>query len=142
MTAVDLLTVLAGTLALVLAGALVLACARVLRAATALERATREFTEVAVPAAHELSRAAEHAVGEVERLERLVEVAGSIGDRVDTATEATYRALTSPVIKGVAFASGTRRAARRLRGGDVGAAGDAVSAGVHDRRRAGEADRG
>ena len=53
--------------------------------------------------------------GEVERIDDLLDVATAIGDRVDSATEVTYKALTSPVIKGVAFASGTRRAAQRLR---------------------------
>ncbi len=76
-----------------------------------------------MPAVEELRVAAHHAVAEVDRIDALVELAGSIGERVDTATEATYRALTSPVIKGVALASGTRRAAQRLRGtsemGDV-----------------------
>ena len=69
-----------------------------------------------MPAVEELRAAAGHAMDEIERIDALVEVAGSIGERVDTAIEATYRALTSPVIKGVALASGTRRAAQRLRG--------------------------
>ncbi len=72
----------------------------------------------ALPAIDELRAAAADAADQVDRVDALVEVAGAIGDRVDTATEATYRALTSPVIKGVALASGTRRAAQRLRGGD------------------------
>jgi hypothetical protein len=116
MDAWDLLSVLCGVLALGAAMALSLACARLLRAARALEQATEAFEAAAVPAIEELRSATRHAVGEVDRIDALVEVAGAIGDRVDTATEATYRALTSPVIKGVAFASGTRRAARRLRG--------------------------
>lgn len=116
MDALDLLTVLCGVLALGTAVVLALAAARLLRAARSLEAATAEFEHVAVPAVEELRAATRFAVGEVDRIDALVEVAGSIGERVDTATEATYRALTSPVIKGVAFASGTRRAAQRLRG--------------------------
>lgn len=116
MDALDLLTVLCGVLALGAAVALSLACSRLLRAARQLEAATQAFEQAATPAVEELRAATEFAVGEVDRIDALVEVAGSIGERVDTATEATYRALTSPVIKGVALASGTRRAARRLRG--------------------------
>ena len=108
MDALDLLTVLCGVLALATAAVLALASARLLRAARSLEEVTAEFERVAVPAVEELDAAARFAVGEVDRIDALVEVAGSIGERVDTATEATYRALTSPVIKGVAFASGTR----------------------------------
>lgn len=116
MTALDLLSVICAVLALAAAATLALLAGRALRAARELETATRIFTEQAVPAVTELRAAAQRATGEVDRIDELLEVAGSIGDRVDSATEATYRALTSPVIKGVAFASGTRRAASRLRG--------------------------
>lgn len=116
MTALELLTVLCAVAALGAAVTLAVLSVRVLRAARGLEAATAAFDEVATPAVAELRAAAKQAVGEVDRLDDLLEVAGSIGQRVDTATEVTYRALTSPVIKGVAFASGTRRAAGRLRG--------------------------
>jgi hypothetical protein len=115
MTALELLTVLCGVASLAAAVVLSLLASRTLRAARRLEAATRAFEQVAIPAAEELRDAAHRAVDEVDRLDDLLEVAGSIGQRVDTATEATYRALTSPVIKGVALASGTRRAAGRLR---------------------------
>jgi hypothetical protein len=116
MDALDLLTLLCGVLALGAAVALSLTCSRLLRAAQSLETAASAFEEAAVPAVEELRAAARAASDEVDRIDALVEVAASIGERVDTATEATYRALTSPVIKGVALASGTRRAAQRLRG--------------------------
>jgi hypothetical protein len=117
MTALDLLTVLCGVLALGAACFLAVVSARLLRAARALESATEVFESEATPAVAELREAVRRATGEVDRIDDLLEVAGSIGERVDTATEATYKALTSPVIKGVALASGTRRAAQRLRGG-------------------------
>lgn len=137
MDAVDLITVLCGVLALAVAAALALVCARLARAVRALERATAAFEDEAVPAVQQLRSAAERAVGDVDRLDDLLDVATAVGERVDTATEATYRALTSPVIKGVALASGTRRAAQRLRGRDepVPIAGD------HERRRGGGAHR-
>lgn len=116
MDALDLLTVLSGVLALGLSAAAAVLCARLARSARALEAAVRQFEDEAVPAVQELRAAAGRATGQVDRIDDLVQVATAIGDRVDTATEATYRALTSPVIKGVAIASGTRRAAQRLRG--------------------------
>lgn len=116
MTALELATVLCAVAALGASVALALLCARVSRAARDLEAAAHAIDRVATPALEELRTAAARAVGEVDRLDDLLEVAGSIGQRVDTATEVTYRALTSPVIKGVALASGTRRAASRLRG--------------------------
>jgi hypothetical protein len=115
-TALDLLTVLCGLLALAAAGALAATSARMLRAARDLESARDRFLAEAVPAVEELRDAAARASAEVERVDELIDLAGSIGDRLDSATEATYRALTTPVIKGQALASGTRRAAGRLRG--------------------------
>ena len=120
MDALELLTVVCAVLALAAAAVLSLLCARVLRAAHALDEAVSSFTEAVEPAVEELRSAASAAVGEVERLDDLLDVANAVGDRLDTATEATYRALTSPVIKGVALASGTRRVAQRLSGRDTG----------------------
>ena len=119
MDALELLTVVCAVLALAAAAVLSLLCARVLRAAHALDQAVSSFTEAVEPAVEELRSAASAAVGEVERLDDLLDVANAVGDRLDTATEATYRALTSPVIKGVALASGTRRVAQRLSGRDT-----------------------
>lgn len=120
MTALELLTVICAFLALATAAILSVLAARTVRVARELSAASQKFTDEALPAIEELKAAARLASGEVERIDDLLEVAGSIGARVDTATEATYRALTSPLIKGVAFASGTRRAARRIRGGKNG----------------------
>ncbi len=118
MDALELVTVLCAVLALAMSAAFAVLCSRVLHAARSLEDATRAFDEVATPAVEQLSLAAARATDEVDRLEDLLDVATAVGERVDTATEATYRALTSPVIKGVALASGTRRAVGGLRGRD------------------------
>ena len=116
MSAVDLVNILCAVLALCFAAALAVLSGRVLRSVQALNAATELFIAEAVPAVQELREAAGRASCEVDRIDDLLLVAGAIGDRVDSATEATYRALTSPVIKSVALASGTRRAARRFRG--------------------------
>lgn len=115
MSAVDLVAVVLAVLALGVAAAAAVVCTRALAAARALEAAAGELAAVAVPAVEELRLAAERATSEVDRVENLLDVATSVGRRLDGASEATYRALTSPVIKGVALASGTRRAAERLR---------------------------
>ena len=135
MDALELLTVVCAVLALAAAAVLTLLCSRVLRAATALDDAVTSFTESVEPAVAELRSAATAAVGEVERLDDLLEVANAVGDRLDTATEATYRALTSPVIKGVALASGTRRVAQRLSGRDIDLRTADQSDGRRSRRR-------
>lgn len=116
MDAVELLTVMCAVLALAAAATLSWLCSKVWSAARALDEAVTGFEQSVAPAVEELRSAAAAAVGEVERLDDLLDVANAVGDRLDTATEATYRALTSPVIKGVALASGTRRVAQRLSG--------------------------
>ena len=51
----------------------------------------------------------------VDRLENLIDVASSVTGTVDSATAATVRVLSNPVIKTAAIARGTRKAARRLK---------------------------
>ncbi|HPU38292.1 MAG TPA: hypothetical protein PLS63_01875 [Microthrixaceae bacterium] len=124
MSAIDLVVVLLGVLALGAAVALTMTNTRMRRATAELERSVAELDAVrlafetnAADALNELHATVIRAGAQVDEVEALVDVANAIGDRVDTATEATYRALTSPVIKTVALASGTRRAARKLRPG-------------------------
>jgi hypothetical protein len=98
-SAIDLVAVVVAVLgALALAGACVAffaAAARLRSAAEELEAASEEFRDAAEP---------------------LLDLSDGIGQRVQGATGVTYRALTTPVIKGAAVAEGTRRAARRLGG--------------------------
>lgn len=115
MATADLLTVLVAVVALGLAVTCAVLAVRLVMATRALHAAVDAFEAEAVPAVQELRTAVRQAGREVERLDELVDVATAIGTKVDSATDVTYRALTSPVIKGVAIASGTRRAARRLR---------------------------
>lgn len=115
MTAPDLVALLLAVLALGVSAAAAVVCVRALAAARALARATEELESQALPALAELRDAVRRADGQVDRVDDLLDVATSIGQRIDGATDATYRVLTSPVIKGVALATGTRRAAERLR---------------------------
>lgn len=116
MTALELLTVLFAVLALLLAMGLAVVCYRLALLVRRLGRALDEFQSEALTAAAQITRVADAAVDDVARVEALLDLSESIGARVDSASEATYRALTSPIIKGLALASGTRRAAERLRG--------------------------
>jgi hypothetical protein len=90
----------------------------------ALVRTLRALREVAgllrtetVPVLDDLRDTVDAANAEIERLDRLVTTAESVTGTVDSASRLAYIAMANPVIKGVAFASGTARAARRLRGG-------------------------
>ena len=73
------------------------------------------FHDTAVPAAVDLASSAQLAAHQVERLENLIDVASSVTDTMDSATAATVRVLSNPVIKTAAIARGTRKAARRLK---------------------------
>ncbi|MGH9123605.1 MAG: hypothetical protein ACRDZ8_02625 [Acidimicrobiales bacterium] len=55
------------------------------------------------------------ASGQLERADRLLGAAESISTRVDTASRQVYETLANPVVKVMAFGTGTRTAARRLR---------------------------
>jgi hypothetical protein len=117
MSAIDLAALILAAVALAAVAALALVCARLVRVVGELRDATAEFEASALPAAHELEAAAQSASTQVDRLDDLIRTTGNITSTVDNATQATFKALSNPVIKGAAIASGTSRAAKRLRGG-------------------------
>lgn len=91
-------------------------------ALVALTRTLRALRDVAtlmrtesVPVLHDLHDTVLAANQELERFDRLVSTAESVTGTVDSASRLAYLAMANPVIKGVAFASGTAKAARRLR---------------------------
>jgi hypothetical protein len=91
-------------------------------ALVALTRTLRALRDVAtlmrtesVPVLHDLHDTVAAANHELERFDRLVSTAESVTGTVDSASRLAYMAMANPVIKGVAFASGTAKAARRLR---------------------------
>ena len=69
----------------------------------------------ATPVLDDLRDTVEAANYEIMRLDGLVTTAESVTGTVDSASRLAYIAMANPVIKGVAFASGTAKAARRLR---------------------------
>jgi hypothetical protein len=108
--------------AVIVAGCSVLAVALLTVALIALVRTLRAMRDVAhllrtetVPILDDLRDTVDVANHEIERLDRLVTTAESVTGTVDSASRLAYIAMANPVIKGVAFASGTAKAARRLR---------------------------
>ena len=126
MTATEFLLVCMAVLgSLAFAGASValwVAAVRMREASARMDSATENFNRVTNELVEQLGESAERAAGEVERVEHLLDLSEGIAERLDGTTAATYRAITSPVIKGAALAEGTKRAARRL-GGRRGVAG-------------------
>jgi hypothetical protein len=108
--------------AVIVAGASVVAVVLLAVALVALVRTLRAQREVAelmrtetVPVLDDLRDTVRGANIELERFDRLVTTAESVTGTVDSASRLAYLAMANPVIKGVAFASGTAKAARRLR---------------------------
>lgn len=81
-----------------------------------LDKATKRFNDEVIPAVERLEVSAKDASGQVDRLNDLITTTAAVTETVDQATQVTVRALSNPVIKGAAFAKGTKRAAKRLRG--------------------------
>ena len=67
-----------------------------------------------VPVVAELGETVRAANVELERVDSLLGTAESISGTVDSASRLAYLALSNPVIKALAVASGTGRAARSL----------------------------
>ena len=80
-----------------------------------LRRSMQELRDEALPAVAELRATVGAAGAELERVDALLGTAENVTATVDSASRLAYLALSNPVIKVLAFAAGTGRAARRLR---------------------------
>lgn len=80
-----------------------------------LRRSVEELRREALPAVAELRATVGAATAELERVDGLLGTAENVTATVDSASRLAYLALSNPVIKVLAFASGTGRAARRFR---------------------------
>ena len=89
---------------------------RLIRTLKALREVASLLRTETVPVLEDLRDTVDAANHEIVRLDRLVTTAESVTGTVDSASRLAYIAMANPVIKGVAFASGTAKAARRLRG--------------------------
>jgi hypothetical protein len=102
----------ASVAAVVLLAVTVVAITRTLKALRQVATLMRTET---VPVLDDLRDTVHAANYELKRFDRLVSTAESVTGTVDSASRLAYLAMANPVIKGVAFASGTAKAARRLR---------------------------
>lgn len=118
MTAVDLAAVIAAVAALGVVVALTLVVGRLTRTTTELAQALTEVRDEALPALREATEVVRHAGEEAERVTEILDAAEVLSQRMDGASKAAYVALSRPVIKTAAAASGAQRAARKLRGRD------------------------
>jgi hypothetical protein len=127
-SATDLAAVIVAACSVVAVVLLAVAIVALVRTLRALREVTTVLHTETAPVLDDLRDTIEAANYEIVRLDGLVTTAESVTGTVDSASRLAYIAMANPVIKGVAFASGTAKAARRLRGrkdGDAGGRGRA-----------------
>jgi uncharacterized protein YoxC len=113
----------AGDLALVVATllcalgftALVVTLVFVLRSLSDLRGAVDKLTAETEPLLGEMRRSLDEARGDLDRFDKVLGSAEAISSSVEGASRVARVAFSTPVIKTVAIASGTTRAARRFR---------------------------
>lgn len=80
-----------------------------------LSQSLEEMRRETLPMVAEMRVAVGQANAELERVDILLGTAESISSTVDSASRLAYLAFSNPVIKAIAFASGTAGATRRMR---------------------------
>jgi hypothetical protein len=107
-----LIVAIASVVAVVLLGVALASITRTLRSVRDAVELLRTET---VPVMTDLGDTVRAANAELERVEGILGTAESISGTVDSASRLAYLAFSNPVIKGLALATGTGRAARRFR---------------------------
>jgi hypothetical protein len=115
MTAGELALVIATVLCVLGFTALVVALVFVIRSLGELRAAVEQLTAETHPLLAELRSSVDEARGDLDRFDKVLGSAEAISTSVEGASRVARVALSAPVIKTVAIASGTSRAARRLR---------------------------
>ena len=116
MTAGELAIVLATVLCALGFAALIVVLVRVIDALRDLRREVEHLRVETEPLLAELRTSVEDAREDLERFDRVIGSAEAISANVQGMSRVARMALSTPVIKTVALASGTSEAARRLRG--------------------------
>ena len=107
-----LIVAIASVVAVVLLAVTLVSIARTLKEVRLAVELLRTET---VPVVLELGDTVRNANVELERVDALLGTAESISGTVDSASRLAYLAFSNPVIKALALASGTSRAARSFR---------------------------
>lgn len=115
MTASDLAAIIVAVAAVLGAIVLVVALVSLTRTLAMLRLSIEELRRETLPVIDELQRTVTQANTDLERLDGLLDSATSVTNTVDSASQLAYLAFSNPIIKAIAFATGTARAARALR---------------------------
>lgn len=118
MSAAEWVVAVLTVLLAVLAGALVLALWQVVFTLRGLRRTVDELRRETVGMIAEMRAAVRDATYEVDRVDALLTTAESVGENLDSASRLVRRTVQHPVVKVMAFSTGTRRAVARFRRGE------------------------
>lgn len=120
MTAQDVAVLTAVVVSVVAAAAITVALVLVVQTLRALRDELVDFRRRSDEALAELSDTVEVARADLERVDDLVGSAEALAATVDGVAKVGYLTVGKPVIRTVALAKGTSRAARRIRGTRAG----------------------
>lgn len=115
MSAADLAAVIVAVASVVAVVLLVFVVVAVNRTLTTLRLTVEQFRRDTTPVVGELHRTVVTANAELERLDTFLDSATSVSATVDSASHLAYLAFSNPLIKVMALATGTAKAAKALR---------------------------
>lgn len=117
MSAADLAAVIVAVASVVAVVLLVFVVVAVNRTLTTLRLTVEQFRRDTTPVVGELHRTVVTANAELERLDTFLDSATSVSATVDSASHLAYLAFSNPLIKVMALATGTAKAAKALKRG-------------------------
>ena len=115
MTASDLAAIIVAVASIIGVAVLVVALIALPRTLSTLRMSIEELRRETLPVIDELQRTVTQANTDLERLDTLLDSATSVTNTVDSASHLAYLAFSNPIIKAIALASGTAKAAKALR---------------------------
>lgn len=115
MSAGDVAAVVVAVASVVGVVVLVVVARAALRTLAVVRTSAEDLHRESMTVVLDLQRAAEQATTELDRADGLITTAESVGATVDSFSRLLYLAISNPIIKAMAFAAGTGRAAQALR---------------------------
>ena len=117
MSASDLAAIIVAIASVAVVVLLVFVVVSINRTLTMMRSSIEELRRETLPVVDELRRTVTTANAELQRLDGLIDSASSVTATVDSASHLAYLAFSNPLIKLIAFAAGTSKAAKALRRG-------------------------
>ena len=115
MTASDLAAIIVAVASIIGVAVLVFALVALTKTLATLRLSIEELRRETLPVIDELQRTVTQANTDLERLDNLLDSATSVTNTVDSASQLAYLAFSNPIIKAIAFATGTAKAAKAFR---------------------------